>query len=143
MYDYYKLYQNNFKNLPKSHFWATFIGVCAVVIAGAIILGVLAEEFFGAILVLAAGVPLSIGLACLARWSCAVSISQKVVVADTLLAMHGDTASTSEPAKSFTNPSLVAKPKENKLPADKKKCWACGTVQSADRHFCSQCNEKL
>ena len=139
MYDYHKLYQKNFKNLPQISFWATFIGVFVDVIAGAILLAKLADMVFLAILVLVAGLALAVCLACSASWLCAVNISQKVVVADTLLAMKSGNAGTPDTANSVKAP----KPEKTKLPDGQKRCWACETVQSADRNFCIQCNEKL
>ena len=142
MYDYHKLYQKNFKNLPNISFWATFIGVFVVLIAAAILLAKLTDMVFVAILVLVAGLALSVCLARFARWLCAVNISQKVVVADTLLAMKSGNTSTPDTANSV-KAKVAPKPEKVKLPEGQKRCWACGTVQSADRNFCIQCNEKL
>ena len=146
MYDYHKLYQKNFKNLPKISFWATFIGVFVVVIAGAILLAKLADMVFVAFLVLVHGSALAVCLARFARWLCAVNISQKVVVADTLLAMKSGNAGTPDTANSVKAAPLAKvapKPEKTKLPDGQKRCWACETVQSAVRDFCIQCNEKL
>ena len=92
--NYESLYQKHYKNLPNYYFWATlFVFGLSALITAFILMG---SRWYDVrsigVAVLIFGSALAVGLAYLSRTISAISISQKVVVADTLLSMKGDAA---------------------------------------------------
>ena len=82
--DYKKLYQKNYKKLPIFVFWATAIVLCCCIITGAVFIILEGLVFLGALVVLIS-VPVSVVFGSLESWICAVLLSQKIVVADSLI----------------------------------------------------------
>ncbi|MBE6792414.1 MAG: hypothetical protein E7534_02805 [Ruminococcaceae bacterium] len=83
--NYLSVYQEKYKNLPNIIFWSSLIfwGLVAIA-AGIIALSATDEGFFGVVFL---GSGVAVGFAWLSRFLTAILISQKVIVADTLLSM--------------------------------------------------------
>lgn len=88
-FDYPKMYKNHYKNLPTAYFIGTlFCGVIASIILFFVFLD--AGGFGAASLCFLGGIVGTVVLAYVNRFAVAVAISQKIVVADTLLAMKNN-----------------------------------------------------
>ncbi len=85
--DYKNLYLKAYKNLPTGYFYTTLIIMLLATVVLFIVFVTEIDEGI-AILILLGGTPFSFGLAYLIRYAVAVYISQKIVVADTLLSMN-------------------------------------------------------
>lgn len=86
--DYYAYYQHNYKNLPNVAFWATAITFWLAGVSFFVIFGFGNYNWGGAVISLCAGALLGVIFGYLNKNWCATIISQKVVVADTLLEMN-------------------------------------------------------
>jgi len=93
-FDYQNLYLKQYKNIPNMYFWGTLLilGLGSIV-TGIIILATANydDEVTMGLVILIVGSLVAWGLAYLSRFIASVAISQKVVVADTLLSMSGGT----------------------------------------------------
>lgn len=88
--DYCSLYQKQFKTLPQACFWATFITLSlAAIITGIVLLcgARWTEDYLLALGIMIGGCVVALVLASIEYFFVAVSISQRVVLTDTLLAM--------------------------------------------------------
>ena len=91
--DYKSLYLRHFKNLPNVYFWSTFIVLFIGAIVGGIIILANAywdEQYAMGIITIIFGPVIAWLLARLTRFIVAVSLSQKIVVADSLLTLSGN-----------------------------------------------------
>ena len=103
-FNYKKLYLEQYKNIPNFYFWGTMIcGCVASIILGSHYFNLAASGYSSyaadGLLTLFGGLAATALLAFLNRWISSVAISQKVVVADTLLSMKDgsfDTAAEDE-----------------------------------------------
>lgn len=86
--DYKSLYLNEYKNIPNYLFWGTliFLGLGAIVTGAIFIFD--SEEYMLGLGIIFGGSIVALGLAIWNRFISSVIISQKVVVADTLLSMN-------------------------------------------------------
>lgn len=92
-FDYKNLYLKHFKNLPNVYFWSTFIVLFIGAIVGGIIILANAywdEDYAIGVITIIFGPVIAWFLARLTRFIVAVSLSQKIVVADVLLSMSGE-----------------------------------------------------
>ena len=95
--DYKSLYLKKYKNIPNYYFWGTLITVSlAAIVVGIIFLAEASydEDYLLGVGIILGGIIVGWGLAYFNRFISAIALSQKVVVADTLLSMKDDTAST-------------------------------------------------
>ena len=93
-FDYQNLYLKQYKNIPNMYFW----GILLILGLGSIVTGIIIlatanydDEVTMGLVILIVGSLVAWGLAYLSRFIASVAISQKVVVADTLLSMSGGT----------------------------------------------------
>ena len=93
-FDYQNLYLKKYKNIPNMYFWGTLLllGLSSIA-TGSVILATsnYEDEVVMGLVVLIVGSLVAWGLAHLSRFIASVAISQKVVVADTLLSMKDGT----------------------------------------------------
>ena len=94
-FDYNKLYQKHFRNLPTLIFWASFVIFFGGAITGAVFI-FLCDLVFVGILTILAGIPVAMGLAWIAAWFFAILLSQKIVATDSLIEMRSGTFSGSK-----------------------------------------------
>lgn len=98
-FNYKKLYQEQFKNLPNIRFIGTLISIGAIATIIGVILFIKATSGYSSyfsisVATIFIGWAIALGLAYLVRYITAISISQKIVVADTLLAINDAQASS-------------------------------------------------
>lgn len=100
-FDYKKLYLEKYKNLPNYYFLSCLFGISTLAVASAIIYAIAerlsnAEEFAIMLCIGLGGILVAFALASLVRFFSSISLSQKVVVADSLLSMNGNNTDSSE-----------------------------------------------
>lgn len=97
--DYQDLYLKQYKNIPNIWFWGTLIliGVTSTIVALTFFTAASPRTDIG-LVVLLGGWAVAVGLSFFARWVSSIAISQKIVVADSLLMIKNNSANQSAPA---------------------------------------------
>ena len=93
--DYKSIYQKWYKNIPNIVFWSTLITFLLASLVGGILMFAEAyyeEDYVYGALIILGGSAVSWGIAKLSRLISSIAISQKVVVADTLLDIKNGSA---------------------------------------------------
>ena len=97
--NYKSLYLTNYKKLPIYFFYGTLIFLAIDSVIAGIAIFIQNDYFWVLLLTILGGWLISLGIALYVYWMSSVIISQRVVVADTLLAMHENKESGSSSTK--------------------------------------------
>ena len=99
--NYKSLYLTNYKKLPIYFFYGTliFLAIAVIAVIAGIAIFIQNDYFWVLLLTILGGWLISLGIALYVYWMSSVIISQRVVVADTLLAMHKNKESGSSSTK--------------------------------------------